>query len=370
MKGIVKIVLGIGLISLFAGSVFAVMPSCETMVDSLVLPNKQLTVEGLTQNFCKQISTKSCMHDGDPFDASQSVFLTILCDNVGRGDDFVINRDMLLKTGFTQFGVFDYGFGEDEEGSTINFCDYTQTDLNGCDLSKYLPKIFDPIMNDYFNIKQADLYGVDDIEDSTTSEELVNKFSKKNFVGLELCDPDSDYYGEACKYTKNYMKSAKNLLKKTKVIDFEELKKQEIECGDSWTGNILYCALVGDDIRPENSFVGAIYNEYLWYRLFISYYTYELANDHRYSDLNTNDTRKKIDSNMDKVYSFQEQIFRSRQAVSLALRSLSEISSSFSLHIGFIMYQEDAQMFMKQIAKIYPPIMTLYDKLRNVQKAE
>jgi hypothetical protein len=34
------------------------------------------------------------------------------------------------------------------------------------------------------------------------------------------------------------------------------------------------------------------------------------------------------------------------------------------------MYQEDAQIFMKNIAKIYPPVRTLYDKLRNVQKPE
>jgi len=353
-----------------AGSVFVSAQSCETMVDWLMLSNQQLSVEKLTNNFCEKISEKSCIHDWDLFDASQSVFLTILCDNIWAWDWFLVNRDILLKTWFTQFWVYDYGFGEDEEGSSIDFCDYNQTDLNGCDFSKHLPKIFDEIMNDYFNIKQADLYGVDNIEDSVTNEELVNKFSKKNFVWMELCDPDSDYYGDACKYTKNYMKSAKNLLKKTKVINFEKLREQNIDCDKNWSENILYCALVWDDIRPENSFISAIYNEYLWYRLFISYYTYELANDHRYSDLDTSDTRKKIDANMDKVYSFQEQIFRSRQAVSLALRSLSEISSSFPLHIWFVMYQEDAQMFMKQIAKIYPPIMTLYDKLRNVQKAE
>jgi len=34
------------------------------------------------------------------------------------------------------------------------------------------------------------------------------------------------------------------------------------------------------------------------------------------------------------------------------------------------MYQEDANMFMKELAKIYAPIRTLYDKLRNVQIAE
>jgi hypothetical protein len=34
------------------------------------------------------------------------------------------------------------------------------------------------------------------------------------------------------------------------------------------------------------------------------------------------------------------------------------------------MYQEDSKLFMKKLSKLYPPIMTLFDKLRNVQKAE
>jgi hypothetical protein len=45
------------------------------------------------------------------FDANQSVFLTLLCDNVGRWNLFTkIDRKILLKTWFTQFGIFDYWF--------------------------------------------------------------------------------------------------------------------------------------------------------------------------------------------------------------------------------------------------------------------
>jgi len=49
---------------------------------------------------------------------------------------------------------------------------------------------------------------------------------------------------------------------------------------------------------------------------------------------------------------------------------LSEISWTFPLHIGMVMYQEHANIFMKDLAKIYPPIRTLFDKFRNVQKTE
>jgi hypothetical protein len=46
------------------------------------------------------------------FDANQSVFLTLLCDNVGRWNLFTkIDRKILLKTWFTQFGIFWYKTG-------------------------------------------------------------------------------------------------------------------------------------------------------------------------------------------------------------------------------------------------------------------
>jgi hypothetical protein len=34
------------------------------------------------------------------------------------------------------------------------------------------------------------------------------------------------------------------------------------------------------------------------------------------------------------------------------------------------MYQENANIFMKELSKIYPPIRTLADKLKNVQKTD
>jgi hypothetical protein len=59
-----------------------------------------------------------------------------------------------------------------------------------------------------------------------------------------------------------------------------------------------------------------------------------------------------------------------REALSSSLRTISEISQTFPLHIWLTMYQENAHIFMKELSKIYPPIRTLSDKLQNVQKAE
>ena len=45
----------------------------------------------------------------------------------------------------------------------------------------------------------------------------------------------------------------------------------------------------------------ALYNEYMWYRLFVSYYSYSLYIESDYSDISNNRT-KALESNMEKVY--------------------------------------------------------------------
>jgi hypothetical protein len=42
------------------------------------------SVKLMTQKFCESMADLKCTHNDDLFDANQSVFLTLLCDNVGR----------------------------------------------------------------------------------------------------------------------------------------------------------------------------------------------------------------------------------------------------------------------------------------------
>jgi hypothetical protein len=53
----------------------------------------------------------------------------------------------------------------DEESkvkTNIDFCDYTKSgsNMNSCDLSHFVPNIFDNLMNDFFNIRQASTMGI------------------------------------------------------------------------------------------------------------------------------------------------------------------------------------------------------------------
>ncbi|MEI7920088.1 MAG: hypothetical protein WCH65_08295 [bacterium] len=67
---------------------------------------------------------------------------------------------------------------------------------------------------------------------------------------------------------------------------------------------------------------------------------------------------------------FSSQYIRSKDALTLTFRMLRDTNMAFPFHVGFSLYQEDLDGFGKLMARIAPPIYTLYDKLRNVQKPQ
>ena len=115
--------------------------------------------------------------------------------------------------------------------------------------------------------------------------------------------------------------------------------------------------------------MNAVYNEYFWYRLFLSYYSIYI-DWYDFLDGSYNDQTEKYEENLERISLVNDQISKSKQAITLSLRSLTEMTYSFPIHVGFLMYHEDAKLFMENSSKLYAPIRTLYDKLRNVQIKE
>jgi len=62
---------------------------------------------------------------------------------------------LLKKYKFVSFDVHNYIDQKTKQKSSINYCDYTISNMNNCDLSYFVPHIFDILMNDFFNIRQA-----------------------------------------------------------------------------------------------------------------------------------------------------------------------------------------------------------------------
>ena len=249
--------------------------------------------------------------------------------------------------------------------------------MNDCNYAYNLPQIFNVIENDFFNIRQARFFGISGLSEEFSAEEAANAFSLSVFNGLSIqewldkwiCSPDTVYYKSTCKTLKNYMVDARNLLTNTKVIDIEKLQElsETADCENYPDENILYCGLLWTN--SEYKFLNVVYNEYFWYRLFLSYYMFYLEKTNILYDEDSKFKNNKED-NMEKVSLIEDQLSKSKQAITLSFRSLTEMTYSFPTHIGFLMYQEDAKYFLENASKLYTPIRTLYDKLRNVQIKE
>lgn len=326
-------------------------------------------IRALTQNFCDNAYALKCLDNSDwgnaidYFDASQSAFLTILCNSVWRWTNYNKVSTYLNKSSFIDFNIVD------PEAEYPGVCDYSFHNMNDCDYSYNLPLIFNEIMDDFFWIKQARNLWVNKLD--IDAKATANTFSKEKFPGITkgICDPDDPnfYYKSTCKTLQWYMVDASNLLKNSNVVNVKTLQAVEADCENHPEQNIFYCGLLWSD--SDYKFINTVYNEYFWYKLFLSYYSFYIDGED-YLNTTTKNIADRIEENKEKIFLVQDQLQKSKQAITTSLKTLWEITYSLPIHIWFLMYQEDAQYFMENISKIYPPIRTLYDKLRNVQIQE
>jgi hypothetical protein len=226
-----------------------------------------------------------------------------------------------------------------------------------------VPNIFDNLMNDFFNIRQASTMGISSLWDSFDKEEYANVYVDNHFPGFTslyewgVCK--TEYYKKTCKYLKNYVWQVRNLLTTTEIIDVKKLSaaNSKVDCDSDFNSNILYCGLLWSQDLPLYSLLRLVYNEYFWYDLFMSYYEYNLMNADSWLSVQ-------------KAEKSKEQVYRSKQAISQALSALSKVEYSLPIHVWFLMYQEDLNLFMWNLPKIFTPLRTLSDKLQNVQDAD
>lgn len=329
-----------------------------------------LKIRDLTRHFCKNAYVMKCSDktDGeyatDYFDASQSVFLSILCNSVWEWSNYKQNN-YLKKHSFLDFHIVI------SETWYTEAC-HSRWTMNSCDYSYHLPSIFNEIMDDFFWIKQARNLWVDNMEDSFTSNDAAKKFLTWNFrwIPEDTCG-QGKYYKTTCKTVEWYMTDARNLLKNTQIINvtwFKEKMWTDCENKTGFVNDILYCGLLWSD--SDYKFINAVYNEYLWYNLFLSYYSFYIDWYGYFDNAEKTPILDRLEENKEKRFLVQDQLLKSKQAITTSLKALSEITYSFPLHVWFLMYHEDAKLFMENISKIYAPIRTLYDKLRNVQIKE
>ena len=345
-------------------------------------------VPKVIEKYCSTVLSKysSFVDNGYSYDARQSAFVYLLCKTVGKEGWSSIKPEYFSLSDFSVLGLQDIP----DENYPIDYCSSMDND---CNLSSKLPELFNMIVSDYVNMKQANIYGL--VWNFSTEEDMeaqINIFSLAHF-NIKLCEKEERTYDATCRAMKWYLKNARNLLSDVRVFNISDIlavvkprvqlnAKNVFEIPYSKTSilpagslkdcasdkgtmdsDIFLCWLYGDTATSIDSFTNLLYNELFFYRLFMADY---LLNLQKHTSILSQNTYVKNYSTISK--NFNSQYNRSKEALSLTLRMMRDTYTAYPLHIGFLMYQEDLKGFGRLLSKIATPIYTLYDKLRNVQK--
>lgn len=312
--------------------------------------------EDMVRTYCSAVMNAGVFkrndNDGFIYDPAYSSFVYLLCEQSIKSK---LSETYFKRTTFTELWLTDNGY-----------CPSS----SDCAFATIVPKLFNDIMTDYTNIKEANLYGL--IWDFTMDKEIedqANVYSQA-FFGVDICQKKDRSYPSTCRDMKSYIRKAKNMMSKldilsgSAILSMKPIEKESDCSAQNTTHDLLYCWLF-DTWASFLSFVNLSYNELFYYRLFMTYYLLTLQSNP--GILAKNDFLH----NYDKILkTFSTQYMWSKSALSLTFRMLRDVYVSFPFHIGFLMYQEDLDGFGVSLAGIAPPIYTLHDKLRNVQKSE
>lgn len=326
--------------------------------------------ENMVNNFCDAVWT------AEGYDSSQSIFVYYVCKKAETKPDFNTNK------WFSENKTTSYiNFITDNEWNNINSLDNYLPSLY-YDTEKYIQILFDTIIGSYTSIYQANIYGYANNPDKTTEELIHENFAKKHFKidkkeYIEICSTEKEEYKypKTCKKLKEYFYWAKNLinsntenylndqniyknLPKDKLWDtcFMDKKQNIISCGIYWW-NISY-------------FTNMVYNELMFYALFVEYYWYLLQNKSDFKNRDITEFQKKLAKNQNRIQTMVNNLNSSREAINTTIKMLKELQYSFPIHIGFLMYTENIYRFTSSMNKTLTPIYTLHDILRNVQKTD
>ena len=300
---------------------------------------------------------------GINFTLQDSLFVRALCN---ARDTSLVPEDMkdqiFIKDFHKKLSLQQYYDMEDE-------C--SMPSRNRCDMSRYVSIIYTSLMSDIFKIKRAhflQVYSVDKF--SEKSERIANIFA--TYFRMKETNA-SDYqhkYPKTSSMIDNnqsfFLKSLSSLVMLDNDVLYQTAEEENCMLSDpvGW----FVCALhsTGDGVNQH--FTNFVYHEYLNYRIFLDYYTNQLQK--LISSSSDSEAERK-----DAYFLEMETLIRQRdlyeQALLASLSDFQDFVTTYPLHVGLVLYQEELLRFRdKYAAKILPPFYSLYQKLRNVQPVQ
>jgi hypothetical protein len=307
----------------------------------------------------------------------QSIFVHILCwpfDFNSELGNFAVgdwqDKQYFLKDDRQTLSI--HRRSSDPNQPSDNTCDPLGT-MESCDIAKKFTSVMHDILNDMFDIKQADIYGGLVADPNVDTKTRIDNFISRNFVWLELCPDKKCEYPKTKNRLQAYFKRGEWLLKSLTILNWPYINNQIPDpknCSLPFTSEykVFLCAY-SQDVSSLALFVAAIQNEMFFYRLFMAWYMWWIQAERRLQPDQYRDTQVYEPKVIDIINKTQQQIARTQEAVDMSFKLLREMYATFPIHIWLLVYYEDLYRFRKELVKVVTPLYTLYDKLRNVQDA-
>lgn len=361
-------------------------PSIYSEEIAVSLPEKpSQTMKWVIYDYCKSVLNNSVAWltiaaENSYYSAKDSAFVYLICHNISSDFDFIFESESnakftwwsgwyFFKTSFKDLWIINYSNNND-----IDYCDPNSSlgsSLRYCDLTYHIPRVFDALLNDIFSIQQARIYGLTDPSFKKTIETQIDQYALDKFA-INFCDPTEWKYPKLCKTMKNYVMWSAKLLKWLEILNYNNLNTTGSDCKESYKEygyDVLRCGLFEPWFELKRSYINLVYNEFLYYALFVRYYNNAIRQNNGLAPLEYHKNSELASSYLvNQAYEFNRAVNASQKAISLSMKMLNELNFTFPLHVWFMMYQEDLlNLRDKSLYKIVTPLYTLYWKLRNVQ---
>lgn len=325
------------------------------------------------------IDKKDITIQWNTYNPQESIFVTVVCNSLQseKKDKKAENTALSLNTILKRKNIRDMGIicSQSQLGSLGGSTAIGDTDCedrsfnNNLDYPFIFQKTITQVQNDRVNLSLARIYGT--IDNDLTEKELANKYIENHFNTIGVL-PEAKNYPDTYKRLTEYIKNGKTIQKETYFIDYTKVKDNESSIG----GNIKDFFFINSESKTPPNYhkinTDILYNELFFYTLFTSVYTEYL---NRFWDSNKENIpiswwQRNItiwEAIILQRWRIQIQIENIKNAVIESIRQLWNLESSYPIHIGFLMYQEDLLNMRDNLAKIYLPLHQLHYKLENVQ---
>jgi len=370
----------------------------KNLVSELIESNQWYSrwKRSLVDNFCKFVTKNGMMinewsesqNELKIYDPRQSVFLFFLCNHIwDYSSVFEINdtkiEKYMKKTNFDDLKLICQNYDGDgilQPRWCVPGCEKNNWDLNSCDFNLLTRQVMIQALNDHSNMALGLIYGN---YWEKEIDELANYsfFKHSDFL---LYNDTFAQYPQTHNYLKRYIKKAREISKKNYILDFETIskiwnQKKPDDCNSNSINStnpkydLMACNFSNNRYFADDSvsilwFVNASYNEIFWYNVFGQYYIHLLNTEQSLVDMKITDRPV---SHWQKLTVEAEQFEFNLKKISDSMHQnvkfLTNLQSSFWIHIALKVYYEEVIKFRDALAKTYTPLHQLYYKLRNVQ---